>query len=143
MYAERNLKTAFNKKISLEHKGEYQTVETSTGHGIPDVVIKVPGKPEFWVETKQTPNMYGPLLRPPQRAWGYSWAKKGGLVWVVDKYSPEYDMEPSYRAWLLPPDRPIEIFEELVNNKYVRIKEGPTVEAHTLGELVNKILDTM
>lgn len=141
MISEQEFKRKIRSCIACEYQGEYQTIETTTASGVPDIIVQIPGHPTFWVETKITPNEYGPLLRPEQRVWPYRWAKKGGIAFIVDHYSPELEMQSTYRGWLSSADNPLEVWPDLVNGKYLRIKEYQHFESHTIEGLVKKMLE--
>lgn len=62
--------------------GHCQTIETTTGSGIPDINVCYDGK-EFWVETKIAMPTGAVLLRPFQHAWIRRRASFGGKVMVL------------------------------------------------------------
>ena len=67
---------------SLRQEGaDCQTVETSTGNGVPDVNVCWRGI-EFWLELKCIPSTI-PYIRASQHAWSMRRNQAGGLVFLV------------------------------------------------------------
>jgi len=61
---------------------DVQTIETSTGSGVPDVNVCWHGV-EFWIECKMIKKGKACYLRPQQLAWFTRRKRSGGLVFIL------------------------------------------------------------
>ncbi len=109
-----------------------QTIETTTGRGIPDVNLcgSADGKTvEFWLELKAMHEQ--PLLRPEQFAWMMRRSAVGGRVGVVHR-RPDGN-------WAL--HQPTRWATQPYAGRYVEILSQPVATGQSVKELVGVLIN--
>jgi len=90
-----------------------QSIETSTGNGVPDLYVQAPHCRSVWLELK-VGEIDCPLIRKEQRLWGMKHQKAGGLSYFL------YYRRDQGRCYLYA--NPVKVVS--VIGKYLSIQDG-------------------
>lgn len=108
-----------------------QTIETTTGRGVPDVNIcgSASGKTvEWWLELKASHPR--PLLRPEQFAWMTRRSAVGGRVGVLHRIDQQWDLHLPQR-WATRP----------YGGRYVEVVSAPFASGRTVEQLTEQLIN--